>query len=302
MKNKIRTIILIGITVIIFYILFRKISFISVIDVLLKAKWHFLLGIVLFEVLITLLKSRRWQIILESIGYNLPFKNCLYLTLAAFPFLTIMPSQSGDIVKSIFLKDKIPVSKTVGTILTEKFFDLLILIMFTFIGLLFFPRKGILIIIVAMSTTLLFIFFIPHRTIIRKKLLGRLIGKKILSKISNLFLSLKVLLDKKNFLLKIINYSLVSWLMNLIEISFLFYALNIKIPFIFVLGNIPIAIFVSFIPVTLGGMGIRDAAIIYLFSDYASNAQLMGVGLLFSFFRYWLISIAGLFFLKKVDY
>jgi len=298
MRRKIKTIILIIVTIIIFFVLFSKIDFLSVMDVISKAKIGFLFLVVLFEVLITLLKAKRWQIIIKSIDYHIPFKESLNLTLAAFPFLTIMPSQSGDMVKGLYLKDRIPVTKTIGTILTEKFFDLLFLILFTLIGLLFFPRLDIIFAIIIISLMLMVVFFIPH--IKYKVLIKRFIGEKLFDKIGNLFLSLKILSRKTNYLLRIFNYSFISWLISIIQISFLFYALNIDVPFLFIMANIPIAIFISFIPITLGGMGTRDAAIIYLFSGFATNVQLLGVGILFSLFRYWLVSLVGLFFLRKV--
>ena len=79
-----------------------------------------------------------------------------------------------------------------------------------------------------------------------------------------------------------------------------FYALGINIPLLFTIANIPIAIFIGLVPVTLGGMGTRDAAIIFLFSEYATPSELLGIGILFSIFRYWLLSLIGIPFMKKL--
>jgi hypothetical protein len=45
-------------------------------------------------------------------------------------------------------------------------------------------------------------------------------------------------------------------------------------------------------------MGTRDAAIIMVFSGYATSSQLLAVALLFSLFRYWLLAIVGLPFMR----
>jgi hypothetical protein len=45
-------------------------------------------------------------------------------------------------------------------------------------------------------------------------------------------------------------------------------------------------------------MGTRDAAIIILFSAYATSGELLAVALLYSLFRYWLLAIAGLPFMR----
>ncbi len=79
-----------------------------------------------------------------------------------------------------------------------------------------------------------------------------------------------------------------------------FYALGSSVPLVVAMANIPIAIFIGLVPVTLGGMGTRDAAIIFLFSVFATPSQLLGVGILFSLFRYWLPSLIGIPFMRKI--
>jgi uncharacterized membrane protein YbhN (UPF0104 family) len=78
-----------------------------------------------------------------------------------------------------------------------------------------------------------------------------------------------------------------------------FYTLGIKISLLPIIANIPLAIIIGQIPITLGGAGTRDAAIILLFSDYARPEQLLGVGILFSFFRAWLLSLIGIVFMRR---
>tara|TARA_B110000438_G_C15300639_1_gene431013 strand:- start:62 stop:346 length:285 start_codon:yes stop_codon:yes gene_type:complete len=62
----------------------------------------------------------------------------------------------------------------------------------------------------------------------------------------------------------------------------------------------PLAIFLGQLPLTLGGMGTRDLAFINLFSEYATESALLSVGILFSIFRYWLISLLGIPFMLRL--
>ena len=64
---------------------------------------------------------------------------------------------------------------------------------------------------------------------------------------------------------------------------------------------VPIAIFVGLVPVTIAGMGTRDAALIYLFSAYASDSASITVGLFFSLLRYWVLALAGIPFLGNLQ-
>ena len=240
--------------------------------------------------------AKRWQIILETIGYNLQYKECFNLIMAAFPLVSITPSKSGDVIKAYYLKDKIPASKTIGSVITERMFDILSLISFSLLGMAFCKNYG-----------LVFIALIPLGCIIAILLLARTgfdfrlpLKSSWTEKFQNLILSLKLLTkDRKAFLI-VFSYSILVWLISIAQILMFFYALGISIPLVVAMANIPIAIFIGLVPVTLGGMGTRDAAIIFLFSEYATLSQLLGVGILFSLFRYWLLSLIGIPFMRKM--
>ncbi len=95
-------------------------------------------------------------------------------------------------------------------------------------------------------------------------------------------------------------YSLLIWFISIVQTMTFFYAVGTNVPLLFTVANIPIAIFIGLIPITLGGMGTRDAAIIFLFSEFATPEKLLGVGILFSIFRYWLLSLIGIPFMRKM--
>jgi hypothetical protein len=59
-----------------------------------------------------------------------------------------------------------------------------------------------------------------------------------------------------------------------------------------VFAYVPIAIFIGLLPITIGGMGTRDAALMALFAPYEGAALMAGIGLLCST-RYWLDSLLG---------
>lgn len=285
-----------SITIAFFYFIFTKIDFYSVMNVLSHAIPLYLLIALLLMIIAILFIAKRWQIILETIGYNLQYKECFNLIMAAFPLVSITPSKSGDVIKAYYLKDKIPASKTIGSVITERMFDILSLISFSLLGMAFCKNYG-----------LVFIALIPLGCIIAILLLARTgfdfrlpLKSSWTEKFQNLILSLKLLTkDRKAFLI-VFSYSILVWLISIAQILMFFYALGISIPLVVAMANIPIAIFIGLVPVTLGGMGTRDAAIIFLFSEYATLSQLLGVGILFSLFRYWLLSLIGIPFMRKM--
>ena len=296
-SSTLRIICVIAITIAIFFIIFTKIGFYSVVDVLLHANIFYLLIALLLLFAILLITAKRWQTILETMGYNFGYKECFNLIMAAFPLTSITPSKSGDVIKAYYLKDKIPASKTVGSVITERMFDLFTLVLFSLIGMTFCEKYElagvafvILVCIIAMFllTRAGFNFRLPIKSSWNEKIQNLILSTKLLTK------------DNKKAFLFILSYSILIWFVSIVQTVMFFYALGINVPLLFTIANIPIAIFIGFIPVTLGGMGTRDAAIIILFSAYATSSQLLGVGILFSFFRYWLVSLIGIPFMRKM--
>jgi len=284
------------ITIAIFYLLFTKIDFYSVVDVLSHTNLFYLLIALLLLFVIILITAKRWQTILETMGYNFQYKECFNLIMAAFPLTSITPSKSGDIVKAYYLKDDIPASKTVGSVVTERMFDVLTLVSFSLIGMIFCRKYELAGVAFVILVCILAIFLLARAGFDFRSPIKSSWNEKI----QNTILSTKLLTKDKKAFSTIFSYSLLIWFISIIQTLTFFYALGINVPLLFTIANIPIAIFIGLIPVTLGGMGTRDAAIIFLFSGYATSSQLLGVGILFSVFRYWLLSLIGIPFMRKV--
>ena len=180
-----------------------------------------------------------------------------------------------------------------GGFLTEVLFDILFLALFSICGLIFFPDTGATIIVVfILVCTVLMLFAVPC---INLKLP---VLENINQRIDNLLLSLRSLSKSKLLFIKILFYSFCWSFLTIIHTLIFFRAIGIQISLLPAFAIIPVAIFTGMIPVTLGGMGTRDTAFILLFSQFGTNAQLLGVGMLFSFFRYWLPAIIGLPFMS----
>ena len=291
-----KTILVSLITLIIFYFIFTKIDFYSVIEVLSHANTFYLLIALLLTVIGVLIIAKRWQTILKTMGYNFRYKECFNLIMGAFPLSSITPSKSGDIIKAYYLKDKIPASKTVGSVITERMFDVLTLILFSLIGMTFCKKYELAGIAFVILVCIIAVFFL-----MRAGFNFRLpIKSSWNEKIQNLILSMKLLTKDKRALLLVFSYSILIWFISILQTLIFFYALGITVPLLFTMANVPIAIFIGIVPVTLGGMGTRDAAIIILFSEYATPSELLGVGILFSLFRYWILSLIGVPFMRKM--
>ena len=282
------------ITIAIFYFIFTKIDFYSVVEVLSHTDPFYLLLSLLPLILSFPIWVKRWQTIIETMGYSIPFIKCFNVLMASVPLASVTPTKSGDIIRAYYLKDEIPPTKVVGSVLTERIFDVLTLISFSLIGMVFYQKyefASIIFGVLVILTVLILILYTDLRLPIKESWN---------EKLQNIAFSMKTLTKNKKSLFTIILYSFSYWILGIVQTVMFFYALGIDVPLLFTLANIPIAIFIGLIPVTLGGMGTRDAAIIFLFSEFATPEKLLGVGILFSVFRYWLLSLMGIPFMKKM--
>ena len=71
-------------------------------------------------------------------------------------------------------------------------------------------------------------------------------------------------------------------------------AFHAVVLFVAVAAYISITIFAGLIPISLGGVGVRDTAIIGLLAKYATSAQSLAAGVSYSLLAYLLFMIVGI--------
>jgi len=232
---------------------------------------------------------------LSAMGFVVPPWKCFNILMATFPLTAVTPSKAGDFVRAYYLKDEIPMTRTVGSVLTEKVFDVVVLITFSLLGMIYCQcYEFIWLFFISLALVSLFV-------LVLRRGLNLPIGSSWNDRIDNIALSMRSLLDNRALFVKTTLYSIIIWILATLQILMFFYALDIDVDLLYLFANMPIAIFIGMLPVSIGGMGTRDAAIIFLFSDYGTVSELLAVGILFSLFRYWLLSIIGLPFMRKMS-
>ena len=101
------------------------------------------------------------------------------------------------------------------------------------------------------------------------------------------------------YLITILAVSPALWALHILQVFFFFEALNADVSLLLVAGLTPIAILVGLLPISVAGMGTRDAALVGLFLPWVPAPTMVGIGLLMST-RYWLPSALGVFFLPRL--
>jgi uncharacterized membrane protein YbhN (UPF0104 family) len=209
----------------------------------------------------------------------------------------------GEMSKAYFLKmsSESGLDHAIAAVLLEKLLDVGGLCTVLLIGSLVAPERthvlwfGALM-AAAYLAMVAFLLFVPLRG-----LGGRLLNWSVwFNWLGRLLIGWNALLrgwkEGSGLLSRILGFSLLVWILHVVQIYLFFPSLNYSVPVAPALALIPLSVFVGLLPITIGGMGTRDSALIVLFAPYAGATLMAGVGLLCSL-RYWVDTLLGIPFL-----
>jgi glycosyltransferase 2 family protein len=276
----------------IFVLLFRKIDYTRVRQTLSQANPLLLVLAASFTFFFPVLAAFRWRRMLKALGYSVSYSDCFCMIMAAWPMGTITPSKSGDLIKAWYLKDRIPVTLVLGSVLAERIMDVLVLLGLALVGCLLFQRWAL----AAIAGGALAAGLVVIALLLRLRLP---VPARFQGKMEPVLRSLRLLAESPSLLAWVILFTVLNWFASIFQMYFAYLALGTHVPLMFAAGALPLAIFVGLLPLTLSGMGTRDSAIIILFAPYAAADVSLGVGILYSLFGYWLPSLIGLPFLQR---
>lgn len=251
-------------------------------------KWlGFAFGITILQPFLTSLRLKTYL----SAGNRIkPYSRCLKAVLAALSLNAVLPAKGGDLVKVTFLQDDTrELAPLAGLALMERVLDILILCIMALMGSLFIGNQ---------TTTFLSAFAIctPIAVLL---FLGQadkvpVIGKKLI----RLAEACKEAWKKPRLVYLGSMIAVICWSTNLGVMYCLLRSVGASIGFIEVAAATPLAIFVGLLPVSISGMGTRDAALAFLLTGTATEVVYAGT-FLYTATVYWFLALFGLIFLGR---
>lgn len=247
--------------------------------------FYFSLAIILYVPFIVI-KSMRWKYLMNAvhIEYNLWDSAIIY---SAATFIGSMtPGYLGDFVKIFYLKeDGHPFGKSFTSIFLDRSLDLMSMILISLAG---FPlivklynvnQENVFYILLYLTSLIAVLYFLAKK---RKyvKMLILLVIKKMLPphhrenminhfrEISN---SLR-LFSKKDIILAILLTS-IAWTVNFITAYLVALSINLKMSLFYLVTCLAISSLIALVPISISGIGTRDATLVILFSLAGYNME-----------------------------
>ncbi len=229
-----------------------------------------------------LFKSIRWNLLLRKQEINYSILNSFIIFLNGLYLGIITPGRLGEFIRVIYMKqDKgVSISKGFSSVLADRLFDLYLLIILGSIGIWYFGILGevsnvffFLLILIVFSPLIVLnksimtkIIFIIYKVAVLKKN-----KNKIEQKFDDFYEGINQLIGF-NLLISII-LTIISYFVLFTQCYFILVSMGLSISFFNITLFMAISNLISFIPISISGLGTRDATLIFLFSLIGINSE-----------------------------
>ncbi|MCD6309140.1 MAG: flippase-like domain-containing protein [Candidatus Eremiobacteraeota bacterium] len=255
------------ITVSLLALLFSRISAREVLEIVDDVRWPNMAGAILLTLLGAGLNTWKWQILLADQDMKVSFHKLFYLFLVGFFFNNLLLSGSGDLKRIYDLsKEQGDLHKVFTSVLLERWTGAMSLLIWVSTSLLFaIPIFKGLIWVCLLSILLLILgfLFLP--------LLDRIIKLRIFSRITPLKNFLDQMPETTGFYKRIalwmaLAISLIPPFIMIILHYILGRGVGLELPFFDYLQFIPTIMAVSYLPISVNGLGVQESGFFILFS------------------------------------
>ena len=222
---------------------------------------RYVLILIFFSFFVSFLTSLRFSTALKIINFKIKILESWSYVLAVAPINLFVPSKGGEFGKAYFLKNRIKYSNTLKIVIIEKFFDVIALLTIGLAGSIYLKLKYIILVFLGFLSILLFIPLIMINYELKTKI-------HIFNKIIKNIKAFKLKIKNPRMMLFLFLNSLSIWLLFSFVIFIVFASIGSSAEFSIIMVVYPLSIIVGLIPITMSGLGTRDAAFVYLFGYF----------------------------------
>lgn len=233
---------------------------------------------------------RLWSL-LHTAGLGATFRRSLSAVLAATTLNAILPGRGGDLAKAAFVaEDRAQVRPLIGVMLVERGVDVLMLALISCVGAAAVARWrlcGVAGLIAVAAAAGLIGLGLTH-TRIRLPLVRQDVGQaahRLLARPGRIALALLL--------------SLVFWATNVGLFACLLRAVDAGVSLGQTASAAPLSLLTGALPISINGIGTRDAALVSLLRAYAAEPVVLAASVLYTIIGNWMLAAIGVVSLGK---
>lgn len=236
----------------------------------------YLAGLSLFIPML-FIKAFRWRYLLNTHEIKITRTEAVVLYASGMFVGTITPGRVGEIIKAWYIKAKgYSSARAFSSVLEDRLFDILFLLFIGLVSILFFMDILQNTLKTALLTLSVMLFCVCVPLFITKIWRKPVIIKKYLS--SSLTSQIELLVEdfkKLRFrhVLDVTSLTALSWLIYFLQMLLFAKSIDLHIAFLDLSAAVSIATIVSLLPISIEGIGTRDAALVFIFTKMGHTRE-----------------------------
>lgn len=279
-------------------------------DILKSFNPLYLLFAPIFVVASLLLKGWKWKLLLNACNQDLPLWSSIKIWTIGFFASIITPGKAGDVIRAFYVKktNNVGLAESVTSIILERIIDIVTLLTLTVISIFLLVKRyqydlsfANMIVLIVLIIVAFYVFTKKKwmMPIIRKltRILPRRYRRGIIQNIGRLYSSIELVKHDWKRLIFITFITFVLWGVLFYYVKLLSDGMGLHLDFLFVFMLLPIVTFIELIPISVSGLGTREAAMVVFFSLIGLSAShAVSFSLVYLFLGSWLTGIIGFIF------
>jgi uncharacterized protein (TIRG00374 family) len=272
-----------GISVVLLWYLFRQLDMSKLLGIIKTADKHLLMLAFSIFIIPYVCAFFRWMMLLDTLNINISAKRILAAFSGGIFFNQILPSSiGGDLMRSMDLAVHTKRAReVVATVFLDRLSGYIGLVLMALAALalgwdLIRDRNVLLTVILITGLLVVVLLVLFNKAIYRvtNRLLHSPVAGKIRDAVTNLHREIHLYRDKWGMMVRNISLSLLLQLSSSIAFYFIARSVGVKISFVYFLIFLPIIGAITMLPISIGGLGLRENAAAYLFPLVGVNKDL----------------------------
>jgi len=300
---KIPKLIKIIISLLILLILIKIVGPEKLLEIILNINLIYIIPVVIIYILTFFIAAWNINILLNGIKTKIVFKKLLRYTIISWSLGLVSPGKIGDFSMVYFLKkEKVKIGSGFGIVLIDKAITLFVLLLFALLTTVILLTKKdffiVLVIIILAFFGTIIILNKKTREIIRHKILG-----KYSKNFKGFYKTIEFIIknNKKeltyNFLVTIL-----KWVISGINVLFIFLGLGASGNLVLITLISASLIIFNLVPITFHGIGLKEAAGIYLYGLIGISGEVVIVTyIIFNILAYSVAAISSYFLAEEIE-
>jgi uncharacterized protein (TIRG00374 family) len=270
-----------------------------------------LLPFPVFTLFILFIRGFRWQVLMRMVGIPYTMGRSTAVWSIGFFAAAITPGKVGDAIRALYVSQE--TGKNFGecflTVFIDRLMDLVTVVIFGMVTIVIFSYhyieiQSLWIIFLAIFGFFFLLLAVMSRRLVRKiikPIFNILVPKKYKDQMSlsfnSFYNSLAMYIKKWKGTLYVLVLTFVYWAVVFFLAWYVTYLLGIEISLAYVFIIMPMVTLVELVPISISGLGTREATVIYFFSVVGiTSAYAVSFSITYLIMGTYLSSIVGFIF------